>query len=174
MSGSSRLSDYAKWGTVLLGVVTLAVSSHQFFRAKSLEREDQFNTYQLALYQEVSELAATLASSKVQATRDSAWQRFQAHYWGEMVLVESPEVESWMSRFKSAYEGRTTGSLPHPFIRSFAYCLARALRQDLAETWRIDHWTSDQLEPGAPDSCEALGAAFSAELARLKVTGDEK
>lgn len=79
-------------------------------------------------------MAVTLATSKDSAAVDKARKRFDELYWGELALVETPEVESQMVKF-----GRALEASPES-LQDEALSLAHVLRSSLAKSWGIEDW----------------------------------
>jgi hypothetical protein len=157
MSDTSWRVAGAKWVGAITAFLVLIWTAYEFLHEKRLEREEVFNVYQLELYQETARLAALMATSKNDAVRNSAHEQFLALNWGQNLLVESTEVERWMSYFKTAY---ANGS-EHGGINSFSMCLARAMRIDLQQTWRIEQWRLDDQDDQNARECARIKAALS-------------
>jgi hypothetical protein len=103
---------------------------------RSIEARRPFLERQLALYSEVTKVAATLAISDVPADRAKARQRLLELYHGELALVENRAVANAMIEIKRCLEaGPDCRDLP-----SRALALAHACRDSLARSWRTDAW----------------------------------
>jgi hypothetical protein len=89
-----------------------------------------------ALFTEVSELAATLANTPVEAEAwKSAETRFRTLYWGEMSIYEKGAVEDRMVKFGRALDAHKAAPSPDTSadLKDASLKLAHALRDELAQ-----------------------------------------
>ena len=112
---------------------------------RRVEASRPFLDKQLILYTEVAKTTAIIATSENEPEWEKATARFYELYYGELVLVERNKVASAMVKFEDSlslfleredrilYDSRKN-------LRSLAYELAVACREELAKSWGTDAW----------------------------------
>ena len=91
---------------------------------------------QLDLYTEATQVTAIIATSKDQEEIKIATKRFNELYWGELAMVERDSVEKAMVAFRGALDTNND----QKELANLALRLARACRDELAESWGTDAW----------------------------------
>ena len=115
----------------------LAATRQKEAESRSVEAKKPFLDRQLVLYTEASQIAAKIATSTDSNELAISQQRFWGLYWGELALVENKGVESAMVAFGKALKG----SAPQEQLQKLALALARACRESLDKSWKINEWT---------------------------------
>ncbi len=115
----------------------LAATRQKEAESRSVEAKKPFLELQLALYTEVSQITAKIATSKDSNELAISQQRFWELYFGELALVENKGVGSAMIKFRKALED----SLSQQILQGLALDLAHACRKSLDKSWKINEWT---------------------------------
>jgi len=115
-----------------LGQERQAFEEQQFQHKKDYQRA-MFDR-QTALYFEASDTAASIASTSDQIQRRKATDRFNALYFGGMVIVESPGVEQAMVRFHKCMEAQGKDCV----LSNEALAIGCTTRRSLRKTWGVD------------------------------------
>jgi hypothetical protein len=130
------------WVSVIGGVVTFIWGYYQWrersienLKARRLAITKPFLEKQLELYSEATRVASQVAM-KLGKEGDEARARFWELYWGELALVENPEVENAMVEMSEALES----GAPVTTLRSKSLRIAHACRQSLDKSWGINAW----------------------------------
>jgi hypothetical protein len=95
------------------------------------EAKKPFLERQWALYTEATNAASQLATLNDGTDHEKARKRFYQLYWGELSMVEDPQVESAMVKFNEALEANHRDEM-----RDKAYLLAHACRDSLSKDWQ--------------------------------------
>jgi hypothetical protein len=112
--------------------------SRRLAATRQVEATKPFLERQLKLYTEATQVAAVVSTSEVPEARATARRRFWELYWGELALVENPEVEAAMVQLGDALEKDT----PQSELQKLSLKLAQACRTSLDQSWGIHAWSS--------------------------------
>lgn len=122
-------------------VITFLYNSWQDVETRRLEARKPFLEEQLRLYTEAAQTVAILASVDRESPEFAeAEKRFWTLYWGELSLVESPNVESAMVMMGRCLHGDCSDCPRKPDIEHCALAVAHASRESLAESWGVTDW----------------------------------
>lgn len=105
---------------------------------RRIEATKPFLERQLALYAEITKVAAQVATQGDAESGKKALVRFWELYWGELALVENRSVEAAMVRMRDALRANaSTGELEQASL-----AVAHACRNSLDRSWGIRAWSS--------------------------------
>lgn len=121
--------------SILWSIHQYTDSIDQSNKTKLLEIKKAFLDRQLALYTEATLTASKLATNETPEEYDRHLQRFWELYWGELALVESPDVEAAMVAFGKELR---SSSPDKERLQVLSLALARACRASIDESWQID------------------------------------
>ncbi len=167
---TGRLEAIARAVTVGLSVIALIWGGVSFLITKRIEARRPYLDYQLELYKETAKTAVMLVTSNDPVETDEVIGRFCELYWGELALVETPEVESQMVNFKrmletsDSEEGVSEEGVSEKRMSEHDVCdngvlgentnrrrealrLAHVLRSSLADSWGVDDWEYKEKRP---------------------------
>jgi ribulose bisphosphate carboxylase small subunit len=108
----------------------------QLAETRRIEATKPFLERQLKLYTEASQVAAMLATTQDETEKLKARRRFSALYWGELVLVESKEVEDAMEKFGDCLRA----NCDQRELQRRSLSLANTCRDSLAVSWGVKEW----------------------------------
>lgn len=144
----------AKIAALVFTAVGLVWGVTQFLITKRMEVRQPYLDMQLSLYQRTAAAAATIATAeRGTGAFTEAVNDFRKLYWGEMILIESPSIDSAMSDFNQAIDADPANLEDH------AYCLAHRLRASIAQSWDVKDWQFRR--PRMKRDCEELKASQS-------------
>lgn len=104
---------------------------------RTMEATKPFLDRQLAMYSEASRVAAVLASPDVNDDdRSKAMKEFWLLYYGELAMVESPDVAEAMDAIKETLEHNPTQQQ----LAQVSLNLTQACRLSLDQSWGIHAW----------------------------------
>jgi hypothetical protein len=127
-------------GGLTLGVANYLATIRKDVDARNLEARKLYLTRQFDLYTEVTRVAAKLATLKADSTeRDAAERRFWELYWGELSMVENPEVEGAMKKMGDCLRDDCSGCT-NSDLSQCSLALAHACRRSLANSWGVADW----------------------------------
>lgn len=140
-SGQARTAEsisigdlIVKWLPLVLSALAAVLSVISFVAKYTFEAKKPYLEYQLNTYKQAIQTAQTLA---IEDIRDSAaWKanttRFWMLYWGEMGLVESPEVARAMIDIGNCLKDSECNDL-----RSRSLQLSYKMRDSIAQSWSV-------------------------------------
>jgi hypothetical protein len=130
------LESWVKILTLAGAVVAFIWGVYQFksnqrnqAETRRIEAKRPFLDWQLKLYTEATQAAATISTSSSKEEIDSAKLRFWSLYWGELALVEDKHVEAAMVQLGSAIDQGKVGKE----VQTLSLNLTHACRDSLAE-----------------------------------------
>jgi hypothetical protein len=120
-------------GTILVGIVTLALQQRQANRRPFLEK-------QLQLCFEATDAAASLATETDPTKWEQARLTFWRLYWGPLSIVEDAGVEEAMVALGEIIpkEPSPPPSFPRSTLAVRSYHLAHAARNVILPKWRVN------------------------------------
>ncbi|MCH9697399.1 MAG: hypothetical protein K0U68_04770 [Gammaproteobacteria bacterium] len=118
--------------------VSAAVESDRIAETRRIEATKPFLEKQLALYTAATQTTAIIATSSNVAEKEAALSLFWKLYWGDLALVENPDVESAMKAFGDALKNGSNQSI----FQQLSLRLAKACRRSLDKSWGINVWTN--------------------------------
>jgi hypothetical protein len=107
-------------------------------KTRQIEATRPFLDRQLQLYNDVTQFAAIIASTEEPGPRYQFTGEFWRLYYGQMALVENPEVEAAMVEFGKVL--KTTQDQQE--LQRLALAIAGACRRSLDRSWGIHAWTA--------------------------------
>lgn len=119
---------------LVVPLISLIWGGYVYLETKNLEARRPYLDYQLLLYKRTARTVAIIVSSDVPSEVDDAKNEFYLLYWGELVLVENPEIEKKMVAFERDMQADSTK------LKNSAYYLVHALRRNLAKSWGARDW----------------------------------
>ena len=144
----------AKIAALVFTAIGLVWGATQFLITKRMEVRQPYLDMQLNLYQRTADAAATIATAeRGTGAYAEAVNDFRKLYWGEMILIESPAIDSAMSDFNRAIDADPANLQDH------AYCLAHRLRASIAKSWDVKDWEFKR--PRMKRDCQELKASQS-------------
>jgi hypothetical protein len=112
---------------------------------RRIEASKPFLEKQLKLFEEVTEIDASLATSVGPSESPEKTRRFWELYWGVLPLVEHGKVEGAMRKFgdllKSGAKEEELGVA--------ALEVAHACREELGSSWQVESWQLDKWQRGS-------------------------
>ena len=103
------------------------------------EAKKPFYEQQLALYLEATNVTSRISVPLSEIDKRAAIVRFWQLYWGQLALVESPEVARAMVAFKNVLEDTTlTDKDRTTQLKSKTIDLAHKCRDSLKESWDVE------------------------------------
>ena len=112
--------------------------SARLVETRRIEATKPFLERQLALYSEITKVAAQVATYGSSDTGKKAQARFWELYWGELALVENQAVETAMKRMGDALKDEA----PAEELGQASLAVARACRDSLDRSWGIRAWSA--------------------------------
>ncbi|MCE7030765.1 hypothetical protein [Jiella avicenniae] len=138
MSSSQRLESWAKALGVVVALVGVAVSIHQFNQTYEMDAKRPFLEKQMELCLEASTVTATIASKPdADPTRQQAVDRFWVLYYGPLSVVEGNLVESHMVCFGRKLQGEGAQGCDDISLSSRSHRLAKSCRDLIATNWGV-------------------------------------
>ena len=129
------LETWLKLFGSMLAIVTVAVGVFQYVSTKQIEFRKTFWTEQFALYRKACSAAAAIAIAQDIKTAEKERYTFWNLYWGELSIIEHPEVKEAMVEFGTQLYEVEAGNAQSASLKLLSFKLARACRQSLAKTW---------------------------------------
>ena len=120
--------------------------SERLVETRKIEATKPFLERQLALYAEVTKIAAQVATQGNSESGKKALTRFWELYWGELALVENRSVEAAMKRMGNALRGNASTQE----LEQASLAVAHACRESLDRSWGIRAWSSPDEAASAP------------------------
>jgi hypothetical protein len=153
----NRIELFIKAIGPLLVLAGLVFGVIQFQTTAELDREARENQYiqtleeaqreakkpfyeeQLALYLEATNVTSRIAVPLNEDDKRRAIVRFWQLYWGQLALVESPEVASAMVAFKEVLQDTSLSEeIREKELKKHTINLARKCRDSLRESWNVE------------------------------------
>jgi hypothetical protein len=107
-------------------------------KTRQIEATKPFLDRQLQIYSDITQFAAAIAAAEDAGSRNQFAPEFWRLYYGQMALVENPEVEAAMVEFGKVL--KTTQDRQE--LQRLALALAGACRGSLDRSWGIHAWTA--------------------------------
>lgn len=114
------------------------LESQRLVDTRRIEATKPFLERQLALYSEVTKIAAQVATQGNSETGKKALTRFWELYWGELALVENRSVEAAMKRMGDALRDKSSAQE----LQVASLDVAHACRESLDKSWGIRAWSA--------------------------------
>jgi hypothetical protein len=133
------------FGGLALGGANYLATVRKDADSRNLEARKQYLTTQFTLYTDATRAAARLAAfdrdpnAGPSADRAAATRRFWELYWGELSMVENPEVEAAMVQMGNCLNGNCSGCR-NSDLKQCALTIAHACRRSLAKSWNVPDW----------------------------------
>lgn len=143
MSGNTagRGEIVQKWISTAIALfavlIPAAIGFLNYSMAVQRDSKKPFLDKQLTLYFEASQAASQLATLPEGKERKQANTKFWELYYGQLSLVESPEVENAMDKFGEAlqrYEKKESGLRE---LQQLSLNVSHACRDSLSESWGV-------------------------------------
>jgi hypothetical protein len=130
----------------LLSLATIGVGIWQFADKSAQANREPFLKRQLELCFEASDAGATLATETDPALWEKARKSFWRLYWGPLNMVEDRAVASAMRALgdRVPHDAAPPGALPMRQLEGASRELARAARDLILRSWRVDLPPLDQ------------------------------
>lgn len=122
---------------LVIGWIQYSDARKQEAEARKIEISKPFLEKQLSLFEEVTALAAKIASTPKEERLADDLMRLDVLYWGELGLVENGEVEVAMKKFRTAIYSENADN---EALGKKALDIARACRGELARSWGVTEW----------------------------------
>jgi hypothetical protein len=122
---------------VVISVVSYKAAKEKEAVSRKIEAAKSFLELRQKLYLEALSLASILASKSLHTEEEvaKAKKRFAELYWGELSLIEAPEIEEKMIAVAKA-----EGLFNKPDSTQIAtYNLAHSMRESLVKSWGMDN-----------------------------------
>jgi len=140
-NGGKKSEAVQKWASIAIAlfgvIIPAALGFWNYSVAAQRDSKKPFLDKQLSLYFEASQAASQLATLPNGKNREQASIKFWELYYGQLSLVESPDVESAMDKFGEAlrrYEKKESGLRE---LQQLSLKLSHACRDSLSESWGV-------------------------------------
>lgn len=100
-------------------------------RKAAYEHASRLWTKRLETYSEVAKQAGRIAAPSSPESAKAAFDEFMSLYWGEMILIEDPEVEGAMKDFRAEVEDYHKGRSNADRLKIRADALMKALKTSI-------------------------------------------
>ena len=114
--------------TILIGIFNYADKKESEFRKAFWEKRFEF-------YEEVTDLAPTIAITKDLDSVKDERQKFWTLYWGKLSMIEDQAVLNAMVNYGDDLYNQEEFGHTSSGLEQLSYFLARACRNSLKETW---------------------------------------
>lgn len=121
--------------TAMVAVITIIVGVGQYIYSTRTDFRKIFWKEQYVLYGQACSAAAKIAMAGSINEVPRAHAKFWNLYWGELSIVEHPNVKDAMVQYGEQLKLVEAGSAKPWSLKQLSYHLARACRKSLAETW---------------------------------------
>ena len=128
--------DWIKIGSLLVSILVSFWAIVQFIISRKIEAKKPYLEYQLSLYQKTVRLASLIGIEEDQSKRKDYIFEFKSLYYGELALVESPEVTEKLIEFYNSVRD------DHDDIRHKSLELAELIRNALSDSWNVKSWST--------------------------------
>lgn len=124
---------------LIFGVIQFQATAKLDREAAQRDAKKPFYEQQLALYLEATDVTSKISAPFSEDDKRAAVLRFWQLYWGQLALVESPEVASAMVSFKNVLVDTTlTDEERATLLRDKTISLAHKCRNSLKESWNVE------------------------------------
>ena len=132
-----KVSNIIPW---VLTLVTVSVGIWQFSTEQTQNNRKPFLERQLEVGFEAVNSVSIMATTTDREIWRKARARFWQLYWGELSVVETPEVEASMIRLGELVPQMEDPipSLPFGSLQRGSYELTREVRKMLARSWNVE------------------------------------
>jgi hypothetical protein len=131
----ASLETVLKFVGAMITLATVAIGVFQYLSSRQNEFRKTFWSEQLGMYRKASSAAAAIAIAadidSVKAERKVFWNL----YWGELSIIEHPEVKDAMVGFGRQLTEVEEKRASTASLKLLSFELARACRRSLAKTW---------------------------------------
>lgn len=131
----SQLENQVKLVTAIIALGTLVWGILQYSSTSRNDFRKTFWEHQFALYQQATSAAATIATARDIHEVDAERKAFWRLYYGELSIIEHPEVKEAMIAFGKQLNEVEAHGAGLQTLRQLSYKLARECRLSLKKTW---------------------------------------